>query len=311
MSPKPRPASSETEESVTLIDTHHHLWDLDRNHYPWLSDEPLPHFFMGNYDKLKCNFMPEDFRREAQKHNVLKTVHVEAEWDRDDQVGETRWLTALNERYGMPDAIVAHAWFDTDDAEEVIAAQAQFPLVRGIRSKPVTASSPDAIRSGVAGSMQDPRWLRGFALLEKYGLTWDLRVPPWHLQEAAQVAAAFPRIGIALNHTGFPWDRSEEGLAAWRAGMSALARHSNVHVKVSEFGLKDAPWDLASNERVVRDAIAIFGVERCMFGSDTPVSGLRIAFDPLVRAIKRIVGYLPAEQQELFFWRNAQAFYRL
>lgn len=299
------------DDAVTLIDAHHHFWDLDRNHYPWLSDEPLPGFFLGNYDAIKRNFLPDDYRREARPHHVMKTVHVEAEWDRNDQVGETRWLTELHERCGMPDAIVAHAWFDTDDAESVIAAQASFPLVRGIRSKPVTAPDPGAMQRGVRGSMQDPRWLRGFALLEKYDLSWDMRVPPWHLIEAAEVAASFPRIRMALNHTGFPWDRSEPGLAAWRAGMEALARHENVHVKVSEFGLKDQPWDFESNRRVVREAIAIFGPDRCMFGSDTPVSGLRIAFDPLVRAVKRMVSDLSAEDRERFFWRNAQRFYRL
>ena len=91
--------------------------------------------------------------------------------------------------------------------------------------------------------MQDDTWLRGFALLEKYRLSWDLRVPYWHLAEAAEVARQFPRTPIVLNHTGFPWDRSEEGLAAWRRGMEAVARQPNVHVKVSEFGLKDSAWD--------------------------------------------------------------------
>jgi predicted TIM-barrel fold metal-dependent hydrolase len=305
------PEPDEDHDPVTLIDAHHHLWDLQRNHYPWLSDEPLPNFFMGNYDALKRNFLPEDYRRQAGRHNVLKTVHVEAEWDRNDQVGETRWLTELNARCGMPDAIVAHAWFDTEDTERVLAEQASFPLVRGIRSKPVTAPAPDKMQRGVAGSMQDPRWLKGFALLARHGLSWDMRIPPWHLVEAAEVAASFPHIPIALNHTGFPWDRSEEGLALWRHGMETLARQPNVHVKVSEFGLKDRAWDFESNRRVVHDAIAIFGPGRCMFASDAPVSGLRIAFDPLVRAMKRMVAHLSVPDQERFFWRNAQRFYRL
>jgi predicted TIM-barrel fold metal-dependent hydrolase len=303
-------ARPKDEECVTLIDAHHHFWDLKQNYYPWLSDEPLPHFFMGDYDGIKRNFLPDDYRIEAKGHNILKTVHIEAEWDRRDQVGETRWLTELHAKTGMPSAIVAHAWFDTEDTEEILAEQASFPLVRGIRSKPVTALRSDDPRP-MMGSMRDPKWLRGFALLEKYKLTWDLRVPPWHLDEAAEVAAAFPRIGIALNHTGFPWDRSEDGLRTWRAGMEKVARHQNVVVKVSEFGLRDQPWQFDSNQRVVRDAIAIFGSDRCLFGSDTPVSGLRIQFDPLVRAMKRIVSYLPLAEQERFFWRNAESFYRL
>ena len=170
------------------------------------------------------------------------------------------------------------------------AAQSQFPLVRGIRSKPVTSLRPDAATPGAPGTMQDDNWLQGFALLQKYRLSWDLRVPYWHLVEAADVARQFPRVPIVLNHTGFPWDRSEDGLAAWRRGMEAVAHQPNVHVKVSEFGLKDSAWDYESNRRVVMEAIAIFGIERCMFASNFPVAGLRIDYDTLVRSLDRMLG---------------------
>lgn len=310
--PDPYSAASAAEYcSVTLVDAHHHFWDLSRNYYPWLSDRPHADFFMGDYSALKHDFLPADYRRVSANHNVLKTVHVEAEWDRSDQVGETRWLTQLNQRYGLPSAIVAHAWFDADDTEEILAAQASFPLVRGIRSKPVTSAAPGLQTPGAPGTMQDPRWLAGFSLLEKYQLSWDMRVPPWHLQEAAEVARLFPNIRMVLNHTGFPWDRSERGLELWRRGMEAVARHANVCLKISEFGLKGQPWGYVSNRIVVHDALSIFGVERCMFASDAPVSGLRIAFDPLVRALKSMVAHLEPQQQKLFFVKNAEDFYRL
>lgn len=301
----------EDSSAVTLIDAHHHLWDLRRNYYPWLSDRPEPHFFLGNYDALKKDYLPDDYRRDAVRHNVLKTVHCEAEWSRDDQVGETRWLTEMNERHGLPHAIVAHAWFHTPNAAEVIAQHASVPLVRGIRSKPVTALSPAAMTPGAPGTMQDPNWLRGFALLGKHGLSWDLRVPFWHLAEAAEVARSFPATPIVLNHTGFPWGRSEEGLAAWRKAMETIARQPNVHLKVSEFGLKDQPWEYESNRRIVRDAIAIFGIARCMFASNFPVAGLRVDYDTLVRSVHRMIADFSPADQERFFWRNAAVFYRL
>src|ERR1051326_1469677 len=159
--------------------------------------------------------------------------------------------------------------------------------------------------------MQDERWLRGFALLGKYGLSWDLRVPFWHLEEAAAVARVFPGTPIVLNHTGFPWDRSEEGLAAWRRGMAVLAREPNVHVKVSEFGLKDRMWDYEANRRVVLEAIAIFGIERAMFASNFPVAGLRIGYGALVAAMSRMLADRTPEERERFFWKNAAEFYRL
>src|SRR6266702_6138922 len=111
-------------DAVTLIDAHHHLWDLSQRKHPNLAGAPRRDFFMGDDSALRRNYLPADYRRDAAGHNVLTTVHCEAEWDRADQIGETRWIDAIHERYGFPGAIVAHAWFDRDNAEEVIAAQA-------------------------------------------------------------------------------------------------------------------------------------------------------------------------------------------
>jgi predicted TIM-barrel fold metal-dependent hydrolase len=235
----------------------------------------------------------------------------EAEWNRADQIGETRWITRINEIHGFPHAIVAHAWFHIPDAAEILARQAAFPLVRGIRSKPVAARSPADMRPGAPGSMQDDTWLCGFADPEQYGFAWDLRVPFWHLPEAAEVARAVPRTPIVVNHTGSPWERSEEGIAAWRRAMDVIAQQPNVHLKVSKFGLKDQPWDFESDRRVVLDAIATFGIERCMFASNFPVSGLRIAYGTLVSSVSRMLEGLSPQDRERFFVGNAVAFYHL
>ena len=179
-------------EDLPIVDAHHHLWDLSNGplYYPWLQDS-VPHdFFLGDYTGLKHDYLPADYRRDAAGHHVVKTVHVEAECSRDQQVAETRWLSELHARTGMPDAIVAHAWFHTENSAEILEQQAAFALVRGIRSKPVTARTPGEMRPGAPGTMQDPRWLEGLRRLRQHGLSWDLRVPAWHLEEAAVVLAA-------------------------------------------------------------------------------------------------------------------------
>ena len=108
------------------------------------------------------------------------------------------------------------------------------------------------------GTMQDDNWRRNFALLEKHGMSWDMRIPYWHLEEGAEVARSFPGIPMVVNHTGLPLDRSEEGLAIWRKGLAALADCPNVVIKISELGLAHGRWDIPSNVRVVREAAAIF-----------------------------------------------------
>jgi len=217
--------------ALPIVDAHHHLWDLSRGHYPWLQEAYDPEaFFLGDYRAICRDFLATDYRTAAGPCELVATVHVEAERSRDEQLAETAWLHEVHAQHGFPNAVVAHAWFDRPDSEEQLLAQSRFPLVRGIRSKPVTSASPDHSVKGQAGTMQDEAWLRGFSLLEKYGLRWDLRVPAWHLPEAAEVAALFPKVPIALNHHGFAWDRSEEGLKRWRGWMETLARQENVHV---------------------------------------------------------------------------------
>src|SRR4026209_576533 len=104
---------------------------------------------------------------------------------------------------------------------------------------------------------------------------------------------------------------AEPGLAAWRRGMEAVARQPNVHVKVSEFGLKDSAWEYDSNRRVVMEAIAIFGIERCMFASNFPVAGLGFDYATLARPLARMLADRPAADRDRFFWKNAASFYRL
>jgi len=287
-----------------IIDAHHHLWQLSGGplYYPWLQD-PQPHeFFLGDYAALKRDYLPRDYRRDSAGHNVVGTVHVEAECRRDQQVAETRWLTEVNARHGMPNAIVAHAWFHTANAEEILAEQKSFALVRGIRCKPA---------AGADGSMQDPKWLAGLRLLRKFDLSWDLRVPAWQLEDAAQVVRANPDIAVVLNHTGFPWDRSEAGLALWRRGMKALAACEQVCCKLSCLCLQVGAWDYEDNRRIVLEAIEIFGVERCMFASNFPVDGLRVSFDRMFGDFKRMTAELSGSDRRKLLHDNAARFYRL
>lgn len=296
-------------DRIPIIDAHHHLWQLAGDHYPKFIGPPKD-FFLGDYSALHVDFMPEDYRRAASRHNVVATVHIEAEWQRNDQLGESAWVSAVADAHGLPDAMVGHAWFDDPRVEQILESHARYPRMRGIRSKPALPGRPTNDQEG-RGSMSDPAWRRGYALLARYGLSWDLRVPHPQLAEAAELLGAYPHIPVVLNHTGFPWDRSDEGLERWRRDMRMIAQQPHVHLKLSELGLKDKAWDYDENRRIILEAIEIFGVERCMFASNFPVAGLRIDFDALYTAYKNIVADFSRDEQMALFHDNAKRFYRI
>jgi predicted TIM-barrel fold metal-dependent hydrolase len=296
---------------LPIVDAHQHFWDLGRNYLPWLCDEPPIPFRYGDYRALRRNYLPADYFRDAAGHDVVKTVYVETEWDRRDPLGETRWVQEVIEKSGFPHGIVAGARLDDPGVEAILAGHAGFPRVRGIRHKPNAASAPDRVEKSAPGSVGDPAWRRGFALLERYGLSFDLQTPWWHLEEAAILARDFPSTQIILNHTGLPADRSPEGLAGWRKAMTTLAACPNAAVKISGLGQPGQPWTVEANRPVVRDAIAIFGVERCMFASNFPVDGLCATFDAIYSGFKTIVRDLCVADQRRLFHDNATRFYRL
>jgi predicted TIM-barrel fold metal-dependent hydrolase len=300
-----------TEQPLQIVDAHQHFWDLECNYYPWLCDrDPIP-FRYGDYSAIRRSYLPPDYLSDAGQNRPTMTVHVEAEWDPRDPVGETRWLEEVAARHAFPTACVAQAWLDRDDVEEVLAAQAARPLVRGIRHKPHSASSPDAAKRGARGSMDDPRWRHGFALLAGHGLSFDLQTPWWQLDAAYDLARDFPTIRIIVNHSGLPVDRSQQGLAGWREAMGIVARAENVFLKISGLGQRGKPWTLAENGSIIRDAIAIFGVERCMFASNYPVDKLCARFETIFAGFRAAVSDRPISDQRKLFGENAMRIYRL
>jgi len=307
------PDFSSLDLDFDIVDCHHHLFGLDSVYYPWLTDRAEENFLLGNYDALKANYLPADLQRDHDGLRVVKTVHVEAEADHENSLAETEWLAGIMRTHELPNALVAHAWFHREDSREEMEAQAAYSEVRGIRSKPVTSASADARSdvTGVPGSMEDPAWRQGLGMLRDFDLSWDLRVPWWHLEQAAEVSALYSDLPIVVEHTGLPWDRSDAGLAAWRVSMTRLAALDNVFLKVSELGLAGDPWNYVDNRRVVREAIELFGFERCMFASNFPVAGLRIGFRDQVSAIASMIDDCSQHERQRLFHDTAVQFYRL
>jgi predicted TIM-barrel fold metal-dependent hydrolase len=298
-------------DDLPIVDAHHHFWDPRRNYHPWLRDEPMIPFRYGSYAAIRRPYLPEHYFADAAGHRVVKTVLMEGEWDPTDPVGETSWVAEIAAESGFPTAMVAQAWLDREDVEEVLAAQAAFPIVRSVRHKPRAAPAPDRVDPEAPGSMGDPKWRRGFALLERFGLMFDLQSPWWHLGEAARLARAFPTTTIVLNHTGLPADRSPEGLAGWRAAMRTLAGEPNVVVKISGIGVAGQPWTVETNRCVVLDTIEAFGVARCMFASNFPVDGLVGSYDAIMGGFKEIVADFPLADRRALCHDNAVRVYRL
>ncbi len=292
-----------------IVDAHQHFWDPFANNHPWLKSEATIPFRYGDYSAIKRRYLPEHYRKDVGPHDVRESVYVETEWDPATPIEETRYASGLAAREGLPNAIVAQAWLDREDAASVIARQAAFPLVRSVRHKPGGPATPDVI--GRARTlMSNERWRRGYAELERHGLHFDLQTPWWNLGEAQRLARDFPRTLVILNHAGLPSDRSADGLASWHAAMAGFADQPNVRVKISGLGQRGKPWRVLDNRWIVEEIVAMFGAERAMFASNFPVDSLCASFDTIYSGFKEIAARYPKGDQERLFCGTARSVYK-
>ena len=296
-----------------IIDAHHHLWDLGRNYYPWLSDRVGPRMY-GDYAAIRRNYLVEDFRRDIGDLPVVASVHVQAEHDHTDPMRETRWLQAVAdapESGGCPQAIVAFA--DLSGPPGPVAARlvehAQSRNLRGIRQMVHQCLVP--AMELPTDYLADPRWQANLGLLAQFRLSFDLQILPPQAESAAKLVARHPDLDFVLVHAGQPRDQGPEGFEAWRAALRRMAQAPNVAIKLSGFGMFDVDWTTESLRRLVLTAIDCFGPDRCLFASNFPVDKLMRDYAGLWAAYDTITADFTAAERAAMFHDNAARIYRI
>jgi predicted TIM-barrel fold metal-dependent hydrolase len=291
-----------------IVDAHHHVWDPDVNYHPWLRDRPVSGFRYGDYSRIKRRYLVPDYLADARNWHVAGSVYVEAEWDPTDAAGEMDFIAGLRRASGYPSVAVGQIWFGEPRAAATLEKLAGYNFVRSVRQKPrANASASDR----ATGGMTDGKWRDGFAGLRKHGLRFDLQTPWWHLGEAADLARDFSDVQIIINHAGLPADRSAAGLAAWRTAMARVADYPNVAVKISGIGTPGLAWTADRNRDVVLTVIDLFGVERCMFGSNFPVDSLCASFDEIYDGFDAITADFSVGDRMRLFHDNAVRIYAI
>ena len=330
----------EAPRAALLIDSHLHLWDRDRLEYPWMAGLDLPHTSLpgdpwdggaaeetaavvGQADTAAVTEGPEDggppppARVAGAAPAVLPAaVVVEAgaaahQWD-----DEIAWVRGLAETHAHLRGMVAAVDYTAPDLHERLGRYATNEFVVGVR---------DNFEGLPAGELDVPARLAGVLTARQRGLTVDLCIRADQTDELLSllkrvVAQRGDAAGIVLDHLGKP----DVGGAADDVALRALAAIPGLHVKVSGLPpLAGSTVDAEELERLVRTfallAITAFGPDRCMIGTDHPVStvphGLtradwvRAVADALAQVAGELAGPSRAADVGAVLGTTAQRFY--
>lgn len=315
--------------ALPICDPHHHLWDTPQTRY--LLDDLLQDLGGG--------------------HSVAATVFVEcmAMYRKNGPremkpIGETEFVQGIaaqsaSGRYG-PTAVAAGivSFADLtlgDGAQPVLEAHiaASRNRFRGIRHATSWHVSPEirnAHTKPTEGLLLDATFRKGFACLEKLGLSFDAWMYHCQLMDLADLAKAFPNTVIILDHVGGPLGigpyagKRTEVFEEWKKGVSAVAACPNVVVKLGGLTMPMCGFAWHKQAKPPTSAelaettgpyylycIEKFGVNRCMFESNFPVDKASCSYTVLWNSFKRMTHDFSAAERAALFHDTAVRVYRL
>ncbi len=285
-----------------IIDAHHHLWQLSDGRYPWLTAPEASIAALGDVGFLRRDYLPEDYAADIAGQGVVASVHVEAVWDpARSPVEETAWLEALPRPHGIAARTVVAAPLASPELPALLAAHdATSPRVAAVRETIRWHPDP-AKRWTRPGIVDEPAWRAGLRRLAHYGWALDLLMNPHQAAEVAALAQDVPGQQFVVNHCCTPNDRDVEGMARWRAGLSAMGAQPNIAIKLSNYAAYAPDRSFEADRDTLRTCIDAFGPARCLFGSDYPVARRTMTYAALCTRFREVVAeYTPGEQEAMF-----------
>jgi len=291
---------------TTIVDAHHHIWR--RDDLPWLTGPMQPRIF-GPYEPIRRDYPIQEYLDDLTGSGVVKSVYVQTNWAKEHFEDEAAWVQRTAEETGWPHAIVAHADFTVEDVRPQLDRLKRYPLLRGLRMQLHWHDNPLYRFAARADLCTDPVIRRNVAHLADYDLSFDLQVFAPQMADAAGLADACPDVTFVLQHAGMLEDTSPTGRAAWRTAMARLAACPNVVCKLSGLGTFIHRNDPAHIAAILADSVAMFGAERCLFGSNFPIEKLWTSYRELTQAYRDALNTHPG--RDAILHDTAYRVYRL
>jgi L-fuconolactonase len=279
---------------VQIIDAHHHLWERGRFGYGWLKELPA----------IDRDFLIQDYEETVKGYGIAKSVFVQADVDPEFGIQETRWALSLAESDGPLTAVVAWAPVEKPVLEKYLEDLGSHPRLKGVRR--LIQGEPDP------QFCARPDFVEGVRKLARSGLSFDLCVYHHQLPAVIELVRQVPEVSFVLDHIGKP-DIARRTMAPWQDHIRELARLENVVCKVSGMATEAdwKRWRAADLRPYLEHAIAVFGFDRLMFGSDWPVSTLAVEYGRWLAVVQEAVKDASSEEQHQLFYGTAARFYRL
>jgi L-fuconolactonase len=265
------------------VDAHHHLWNLDQVAYPWL--DPM-------FGPICRTFEADELEPLLRSAGIDRTVLVQSMNSYED----TEYMLQAAEEKPWIGAVVGWVPLNLPEvADRKLQHYTKNPVFKGVRHLIHEERDPDwIIRDSV---------IEGLKRLASYGLALDVvAVFPHHLGHIPYLAERVPGLRMVIDHLAKPPAPGHELHKEWSKQLAAAAQYPQVYAKISGLNTATGKHDWCADDLApwIDEAMARFGADRLMFGSDWPVANLAGDYHRVwTETNKAIAAYSLAEQAQL------------
>ncbi|MEX0817930.1 MAG: amidohydrolase family protein, partial [Pirellulaceae bacterium] len=218
---------TESSNSLPIIDTHQHLWDLSKFQPPWLKGAP---------EILSKSYVTKDYLAATAGLNVAQAVYMEVDVAPEQQVEEAEHVIALSKSKDHPTVGAVISGRPNSTGFKTYITQFQdSPYVKGVRQVLHVPSAPP-------GLCLERQFVASMHLLGELGMSYDLCMRPAELADGAKLAKLCPDTRFVVDHCGNAdpkafMARSSEPpshqVDQWKRDLAKLADCPNVICKIS------------------------------------------------------------------------------
>lgn len=274
-----------------VLDTHHHLWRVERGDYFWMSpDDPV----------LYRDYMPVDLAPLLRQAGVARTILVQAA----DTEAETEFLLQIAETCDFVAGVCGWLDMDSDDFPTRLDNFRRKPYFKSFRPMLQDLPEPDWILK--------PRVLNNLAYVAETGTAFEILTTPLQLPYAVDAVKRTPALRAVVNHISKP-DIASGVLEPWASQIAELRDFPDIYCKLSGLVTEadHVNWVPDDLRPFVSHVMDVFGVDRVMYGSDWPVALLAASgYGEVINALRTILGpELSAADHQKVFHDNGCRFY--
>ncbi len=280
-----------------IVDTHVHVWDLNRAEYPWLQ---------GDNSILNRTWRIEQLETDRKEAGITTGVLVQASGNMED----TDLMLETAHKTGWISGTVCWLPLINTAATQRILIEKYLKeeYFKGVRHQ--------------IHDENDPKWLlqpsviESLKILAAYDLPYDVvAVLTDHIETALKVAEQVSGLRMVFDHLSQPPIATKEKFGKWGELMKEASQNKNFYAKISGLGTASGNFQNRKAEDIkpcVEFALKHFGTDRCFCGGDWPVSLLANSYTRTWQTYKEILQeLLSGKEQEKVFYTNAKNFYNL